>query len=47
MAEMRTINNKEMGDSLGEQKSIIERDDQGLDYMEEMHEDLVHKEDDT
>ena len=35
-----------MGDSSGEQKPIIETDDQGLDYMEEMHEDLVYEADD-
>ena len=35
-----------MGDSSDEQKAIIERGDQGLDYMEEMYEDLVYKTDD-
>ena len=46
--EMRAINNKkQVVDSLGEQKAIIERDYQGLNYIEEMNEDLVHKNDDT
>ena len=38
---------KKVGESSGEQNSIIERDDQGLDYMEEMNEDLVYKADDN
>ena len=47
MAKAKVLNKKQMGDSLGEQKTIIKRDDQGLDYMEEMHEDLVQEEHDT
>ena len=47
VAKAKVINNKQVGDSLGEQKTIIERDDQGLDYTEEMHEDLVQEEHDT
>ena len=47
VAEMRKINNKKVGDSLVEQKSIIERDYQALNYIEETHEDLLHEDDDT
>ena len=44
VVEMIEINNKQ--DFLGEQKAIIERDYQELNYIEEMHEDLVHEDDD-
>ena len=37
---------KQVGDSLCEQKSISVRDDQGLDYMEEMLKDLEYETDD-
>ena len=33
VAEMGAIYNKQVGDSLGEQKAIIERDHQGLNYI--------------
>ena len=47
MVKVKVLNKKQIGDSLSEQKTIIKRDDQGLDYMEEMHEDLVQEEHDT
>ena len=47
VSEMRAINNKQVGDSLSEQKSIIEKDYQGFNNIEEMHEDILQEDGDT